>query len=140
LAALALVASLMASGSCRAVPYAPPPATFLLEAAPTPVDAFAVYDEWTADSDACLAKYKDQKLYCQVDVKRMSPPAQPAGTDSFVQLGPIKFLVAVPDSLKNVHVGSKVEVVGRLSGMQDYTLIFSDCWLKVINPQITAGY
>jgi hypothetical protein len=138
---LALATGLTAATACgRMDAYTPPPATFILEAAPLKVDVFTMYDEWIADPDACLAKYGGQKLYCQVEVKRMSQPGQPVGADSFVQLGPIKFLVAVPDDLKNVHVGSKVEVVGTLSGMEGYTLIFSDCWVRVINPQLTVGY
>jgi hypothetical protein len=138
---LALATGLTAAVACgRTDAYTPPPATFFLEAAPLAVDAFSVYDEWLANPDACQAKYSGQKLYCQVEVKRMSSPGQPAGADSFVQLGPIKFLVAVPDDLKNVHVGSKVQVVGTLTGLQDYTLIFSDCWVRIINPQLTVGY
>lgn len=132
-----LVFAVPGAAACtRADAYTPPPATMVLQAAPSEIDPFDVYNGWMENPDAAQAKYGGQKVYCKIDVKRLG------STDigPFIQLGPIKFLVAEPGDLKNVHIGSMVQVVGVIQGMDGLYLIISDCWVRVINPSVTAGY
>ncbi|MDD5604903.1 MAG: hypothetical protein WC231_02150 [Dehalococcoidales bacterium] len=130
-----LFISVSASG-CNHNVLTPPPASSIAEV-PIEVDPLELYNEYVADPNGTMEKYRGKKLFFPyVEVHKMSFLGEPPDTDKFVQMGNVKFRVKYHSQLNNIREGEGyvVEATGTLSGMQWTYLIIEDCWLRVIYP------
>jgi hypothetical protein len=123
---------------CMRHDYLPPQATFILEPAPLEVEATSLYKAWVIEPQEVADEFSRLKLYFRVTVEKLSDLGQKH--ERFVQAGNVRFMLEEPGYLEKIKVNDRVDIVGKLSGMQDGVLIISDCWIRVVTVEKKQGY
>jgi len=137
-AAVLLTVSVVLTG-CTKPAFSAPPAT-TLQQAPAEADALIIWQEFTSNEPAAMAKYQGKTLhFARVKVEKMPYLGEGMDLEFYLQTGQVKFRTDVVQEIAFVREGYTVEIVGKVEGMQYGFLIIKMSWLSIVDPPGGAG-